>query len=125
MWKINISYFDFFGIGVSFGVNPDGRAFFDLKVGIGFGTGFSYTPDGKSPNYREDGCYGSGGGGYARAGANLGPLSLDYGGSGGASSGANSIGSSIYNSQQGGLNFGRSLGIGGSISAGAEGIVVW
>ena len=111
--------------GVSLGVNPDGRAFFSLKLGIGFGGGWSFTPDGKSSNYRDDGCYGSGGGGYAKAGANAGPLSVDYGGAAGASSGADSIGDSIYSDQKPGINFGKSFGWGASISTGAEGTVVW
>ena len=118
LFSFGLSAYYGWGGAVSFGRNPDGKSFLNLRIGLGIGGGAFFDPKGKSSNYRDDGCYGSAAGIYGKVGVTLGPLSLNYGGSAGASTGAPNLQNSLYSHQGFGATFGRGFGLGASLSTG-------
>jgi len=44
-------------IFLTLGKNPDNKFFLSIKIGVGLGGGVAYDPNGKSNNYKSNGCY--------------------------------------------------------------------
>jgi RHS repeat-associated protein len=127
LWSINFEFYSFFGGGVTFGKNPDGKYFLSLKPGIGIGGGISFDPDGTSSNYKKDGCYGDAVGFTGGVYGNLPFLSAGYEGSYGVTTGYDSIQESLYSKQAPNLLLGTDAGAGlkATINVGGEFIFVW
>ncbi len=128
-WGLFSFSFDFYygwGGGFSIGENPDGKLFVSLRTGYGLGGGFNIDPNGQSPNYKPNGCYGIGAGIYGGAYVDVGPLTMGYNGNAGASSGANTIPQSLYTNQGPGFQFnGGGFGFRGGVSVGGEFTLTW
>ena len=57
LWSLSFEFYDFFGGGLTLGKNPDNKFFLSIKIGVGLGGGVAYDPNGKSNNYKSNGCY--------------------------------------------------------------------
>ena len=116
LWSVSLGFFNGFGLGVTFGVNPDGFAFGSVKAGVGYGGGASYDPQGQSSSYgtcsNKDFSIGQ----YAEAGANIGAFeaavstSSGYGQSRGAYANPPGLSGAVT----------PSIGIGAGFSGGLE-----
>jgi len=110
-WSFSIGFYWLWGGELTFGVNPDGKKFFSIKLGAGVGGGFSINPDGTSSNYNPNGCYNSGAGFNFGLGMDLPFTNVGYEAAFGAMTGQKDIPSSLYTSK--GLNVGFGFDRGG------------
>ncbi len=126
LWSISLEFYAGWGGGITFGKNPDGKYFLSIKAGVGVGGGLGYDSNGKSNNYKKDGCYGIGVG--FTGGAYINPLigTLGYEGSFGATTGAKNIPDSLYSSSGFNTFFNdNTKGLKASINANGEFIFTW
>ena len=126
LWSLSFEFYDFFGGGLTFGKNPDNKFFLSIKMGIGLGGGVAYDPNGKSNNYKSNGCYDFGVG--FSGGAYISPLfsTFGYEGSFGVTSGGKTIPGSLYHSSgPNNLYNDNTKGINASINANGEFIFIW
>jgi RHS repeat-associated protein len=86
LWSISIEGYYGLGGGLVFGKNPNGGSFVTWRFGYGIGGGVSFDPYGTSPGWdpcKKHGVLNAGIGGFAEAGAGVGPLGINLGTRGG------------------------------------------
>jgi hypothetical protein len=115
LWSFSASAYAGFGGGFSIGYTPGRGWFGGVRGGVGVGGGFSYDPQGKSPD-GGGACSGPSGGAYAEAGFNVGPAG--FGAS--TSSGYSSTHGPYYNPPA--LDYGAtpSISFGAGVAGGLE-----